>query len=121
VVHQVGDARDRTRRDGQRLDELRLGLRRRRQALAVVDVVREPDGDASLARSDQRVRDDLGGRRLEAQVVQCDVERPLRGAEEIGDRARDLVGGLAAVAQRPDVDQLCFARWAALYAFFAAW
>ena len=87
----------------------------------MVDVVREPDGDTALRRADERVLDDLRCRRGEAQVVQRDVERVLRCGEEVGDRVRDLVGGLAAVRKRADFDQVFAARCAAFCARFAAW
>ena len=87
----------------------------------MVDVVREADGDAAFGGTDQRVLDDLGDRRGEAQVVEREVERPLRGSEELGDCVRDLVRGLAAVAERARLDQDAAARCAALCARFAAW
>lgn len=79
----------------------------------MVDVVREPDGDAAFVRGAQRAAD----RRLEivgqVQVVDRDVERVLRGADEVGERLRGLGGRLAAVGQRADFDRL--------YSRFAAW
>jgi hypothetical protein len=119
-VHQVGDARDRERRDGQRLDELRDRLRRRRQALAVVDVVGEPNRDAALGGADERVADGVADGTGEPEVVERDVERLLCAVEEVDDGAPDLVGGLAAVGERADLDQV-FARSEALYARLASW
>jgi hypothetical protein len=63
-VHQVGRARDRGGRERQRLDELRLRARRRRDGdpLVVVEVVGEADGDAAVGGVGQRVANRLGER-----------------------------------------------------------
>jgi hypothetical protein len=82
----------------------------------VVDVVGEPDRNAALDRGVDRVLDDGGDRRWQVDVVDRDLERVLRGPDEVGQRVRDIVGRLAAVRQRPDVDRI-----AALCARFAAW
>jgi hypothetical protein len=87
----------------------------------VVDVVGEPHGDAALRRGDERVLDDLRGRRWETQVVERDVEAAVRAVEDVRDRVGDLVGGLTAVGERADLDQVFAARSAALCARFAAW
>ena len=50
-------------------------------------------------------------------VVDRDLERLLRGGEELGERVGGLLGRLAAVRQRADFD----ASHSALCAFFAAW
>jgi hypothetical protein len=79
----------------------------------MVDVVRQPDGDAAFVRSAQRAAD----RRREVvgqmEVVDRDVERVLRGADEVSERVRGVGGRLAAVGQRADFDRL--------YSRFAAW
>ena len=79
----------------------------------MVDVVREPDRDASLRRSNERVAHRIAECAREAKVVEGEVERLLRAAEEVGDGVRDLVGGLAAVGERAGLDQV-FARSEAL-------
>jgi hypothetical protein len=79
----------------------------------MVDVVREPHGNAAVDRRAQRAADDLVQVRWEVEVVESDVERRLRRAEERGERVRGLLGGLAAVGQRADFDRL--------YSRFAAW
>jgi hypothetical protein len=83
----------------------------------VVEVVREPDGDAALLGVEQRAADDLDQLRRQVQVVDRDLERLLRGAAELGERVGGLLGRLAAVRQRVDFD----ARRSALCALFAAW
>jgi len=47
-------------------------------------------------------------------VVDRDLERPLRRSDEVGKRVRDLLGGLAAVAERANVYRVVFARCDAL-------
>jgi hypothetical protein len=76
VVHEVGDAGDRRGRERQLLDELRLRVWRRRDVrlLGVVDVVREPDGDAALRGSDERAFDDLLQVVGKMEVVDGDLE-----------------------------------------------
>ena len=86
----------------------------------MVDVVREPDRDAALRRADESVSDGVADGTGEPEVVERDVERLLRALQELDDAVRDLVGGLAAVGERSDVDQV-FARSEALYARFFAW
>jgi hypothetical protein len=82
----------------------------------VVDVVREPDGDAAIVRGSERAADDRVEIVGEMEVVDRDVERVLRRGEEPGERVRGVGGRLAAVGQRPDFD-----RSLALYSRFAAW
>ena len=55
--------------------------------------------------------------RREVDVVDRDLERLLRGGEELGERVGGLLGRLAAVGQRADFD----ASHSALCALFAAW
>jgi hypothetical protein len=115
-VHQVGDAGDRCGRERQLLDELRLRARRRRDVglLRVVDVVREPDGDAALRRADERALDDLLQVVRKVEVVDGDLERLRRGADEVRERAGRALRRLRSVGERLDVDQDAFARCSAL-------
>jgi hypothetical protein len=61
----------------------------------------------------QRAADDRGEIVRQMQVVDRDVERVLRSADEFGERVRGVGGRLAAVGQRADFDRL--------YSRFAAW
>ena len=92
--------------------------RRDGHVFRVVEVVREADGDAALLRAamsaPQTIVVEL---RRQLEVVDRDLERLLRGAEELGERVGGLLGRLAAVRQRADFD----ACHSALCAFFAAW
>jgi hypothetical protein len=55
-------------------------------------------------------------------VVDRDLERVLRRGDPVGERVRDLLGGLAAVGEGADVYCVVFAaRCAVLWARFAAW
>ena len=112
VVHQVGHAGDRPRRDRERLEQLGCGLRRRRHRdrARVVDVVDEPHRDAALLRADERSLDDLGRLVVESDVVERELEARACGAEELGDLVRDVDGALPAVAVEPEVDQPAAAR-----------
>jgi hypothetical protein len=83
----------------------------------VVEVVREPDRYAALLGGAERSTDDLDEVRRQVQVVHRDLERLLRGGQEVGERVGGLLGRLAAVDQRADFD----ASHSALCAFFAAW
>ena len=65
----------------------------------------------------ERVADDRAGRIREVEVVDRDLERLLRRADEGGERVRGVVGRLAAVGQRPDFDAI----HSAFFSFFAAW
>jgi hypothetical protein len=82
----------------------------------IVDVVREPNGDAAVVRAAQRSADDRDEVVRKVQVVDRDVERVLRGGEEAGQRIRGVDGRLAAVDQCADFDLSL-----ALYSRFAAW
>ena len=123
MVHQIGDAGNRGGRERQLLDELRLRVRRRGDVrlLGVVDVVREPDGDAALRGSDERALDDPLQVVGEMEVVDGDLERRRRRADEVRERAGRALRGLRSVGERLDVDQDAFARIVALCARFAAW
>jgi hypothetical protein len=79
----------------------------------MVDVVGKAHGDGPSRCIAQRADDDGGEVVGQVQVVDGDVERVLRGADELGQRVRGLRGRLAAVDQRPDFDRL--------YSRFAAW
>ena len=106
MVHQVGDAGDRPRRDRQRLEQLgrRLRRRRHRDRAGVVDVVDEPHGDASILGAEERSLDDLRRLVVQPDVVERELEALLRGVEELGHLVRDVDGGLAAVAVEPKLD-----------------
>ena len=67
----------------------------------MVDVVRQAHEDAALLRRKQRSEHDRAGVRLEADVVEGEVERSLRPGQEAGHLAGHLRGTLAAVGQRP--------------------
>jgi hypothetical protein len=115
-MHQVGDAGNGGSREGQLLDEGRLGVRRRWdiRVLSVVDVVREPDGDAALRRADERALDDLLQVVRQMEVVDGDLERLLRAGDEVRQCAGRAFRRLGAVGERVDVDQDAFARCSAL-------
>jgi hypothetical protein len=88
----------------------------------VVLVEGEPDGYAPPGRVFDRPRDQPLGLVGEAEVVDSDVESALRAGDEASERLRDLDRGLAAVGERPDLDQPdCCAFMRALYARFASW
>jgi hypothetical protein len=107
VVHQVGRAGNRSRRERQLLEQARIRARRGwdRRARLLVEVVREPDRNAACLRLLECRAQDVGERIGEPDVVDRDVERPLRLREPAGEEIRDLVGLLAAVSQRADVDR----------------
>jgi hypothetical protein len=79
----------------------------------MVDVVCQPDRDTACVRVAQRAADRRREIVGQVEVVDRDVERVLRGADEVGERLRGLGGRLAAVGQRADFDRL--------YSRFAAW
>jgi hypothetical protein len=88
----------------------------------VVLVEGEPDGHAAAG----RVLDGACDQPLwlvgEPEVVDRDVEGALRGRDEAGERLRDLDRRLAAVGERPELDQPdCCAFMRALYARLASW
>ena len=115
-MHQIGHAGDRARRDRERLEQLRRGLRRRghRDRARVVDVVDEPHGDAARLCREQRAGDDVRCVVVEPDVVERELEARLRGAQELGDLVCDVESGLAAVAVEPKLDQAEAARSEAL-------
>ena len=79
----------------------------------MVDVVGESYRDAACVCRAERAVDDLGEVGRQVQVVDGDVESPVRCAEKRGQDVRGLRGRLAAVDQRADFDRL--------YSRFAAW
>jgi hypothetical protein len=88
----------------------------------VVLVEGEPDGHASSGRVLDCARDQPLGLVGEPEVVDRDVEAALGGLDERGECARDLDRRLAAVGERPELDQpACCAFIRALYARFASW
>jgi hypothetical protein len=87
----------------------------------VVDVVGEPHRDAALGRGGEGALDDLREVVGKVEVVDRDLERVLRGCDEVGERLGRLLGRLAAVGEGAELDQEAFARSVALYARFAAW
>jgi hypothetical protein len=122
VVHEVGRAGNRGGRERQRVEELRVGAGRRgdRDAVILVDVVREADRDAAGRSGGQRALDDRRERVRQPKVVDRDVERVLRGAEPVGERVGRLLRRLAAVGEGAKLYAFAFARIAALCARFAA-
>ena len=91
-------------------------------AMAVgVEVVGEPYADATPGCADQCVVQDRPDRIRQPDVVDRDLERVLRGGEPVGERVHDLLGGLAPVGERANLDQEALAeRIAALCARLAA-
>jgi hypothetical protein len=79
----------------------------------VVEVVGEAHGDAALLGGDELAADDRVQVGRQVEVVDRDLERLLRGCDELGKGVRGLLGPLAAVGQRADFDRL--------YSRFAAW
>jgi hypothetical protein len=80
----------------------------------VILVEREPDRDALLRRALDRPRDEALGLVRKPEVVDGDLDRPLGGGDEVGERVRDLDGSLAAVGERPELDQPACDRMRAL-------
>ena len=108
-MHQVRPARNGRGLEGKRLDQARLGLRRRRQwqspLVVAVEVVEKPDVHAPVLRADERVADDVGGVVVQPQVVERQLERVFRRRDEIRDLVRDVERRLAAVRQCLNRDQ----------------
>jgi hypothetical protein len=123
VVHEIRHARNRSRRERQRLDQVGLGMRRWRDGRPVVDVevVGEADVDAARRGAGECVADDRADGVGEVDVVDRDLERVLRTSDEVGERVRGVLGRLAAVGECADVYRAVFAaRCAALYSRLAA-
>ena len=108
MVHQVGDAGDRLSLDGEAGDQqhVRLGRRRYRDRVRVVDVVGEAHAHATVGRATHRVPDDARVLLAEREVVVREVERMLGAVDEVGDEPRDLARLLPAVRQSSDLDAL---------------
>jgi hypothetical protein len=87
----------------------------------VVEVVDHPHRDAAHRCVHEPTADGLVLDGAEFDVVHGDVERPLGRVQEVGERLSDLLGRLAAVRQRAELDQLRCAFNDALWARFAAW
>jgi hypothetical protein len=106
VVHEVWDAEDPLRRNGEIVEETRVGVGRRRlgDRLVVVDVEGEPNLDAAALRLEQRRRDQLRRLLLEVEVVEGEVEGLLGGGQEAGRVLGDLERGLASVAKSAELD-----------------
>jgi hypothetical protein len=71
----------------------------------VVDVEGEADGHSAPGDSHERARDELGGRLLEVEVVEGEVECLLGRRDELPGVLGDLEGALAAVRQCADFDR----------------
>jgi hypothetical protein len=80
----------------------------------MVDVVQEPHGDAALARSDKRTSHDRREWIRQAQVVDRDLERPLRRGDVVRENVCDPLRRLAAVGECVDLYCAAFARCSAL-------
>ena len=101
VVHQIRPAVDRDGRERERLEQARLGLRRRGDgnAVAPVEVVGELDAHAALVGADERGSHDVGRLVVQAHVVQGQIERPAGAVEKRRQLPRDLQRGLTAVGE----------------------
>ena len=107
-MHQVGLAGDRALGDAERRDQLdvRLGRRRHRDRVPVVDVVDHANGHSARGRVLDRAADDRGGLGPEMKVVLGEVERLFRLAEKGRDLAGDVARLLATVRQRSNFEGL---------------
>jgi hypothetical protein len=101
VVHQIRDTGHRAGVDRQLREQLGAGARRRldRRRAGAVDVVEEPHLDPAASRVAQRAGDRVAGRSGQPEVVQRQLERALRAAQEVDDPGRDVVGALATVVE----------------------
>ena len=106
MVHEVGDAEDPLRRDGEVVEQARVGVGRRRlgDRLVVVDVEGEPDLDAPALRLQECRRDQLRSLLLEVEVVQGEIEGLLGLREEPGRILGDLERGLTSVLESAELD-----------------
>ena len=71
----------------------------------MVLVEHQAHGDASLDGGVEGVEQGVGGRFLESQVVNRDIQRLGGAAEECRETLGDRVGGLAAVGQEIEVER----------------
>jgi hypothetical protein len=76
----------------------------------VVDIEGEADRHASAGDVRDRARDELGGRLLEVEVVEGEIEALLRPGDELPEVLGDLQGGLAAVGECPDLERQAYPR-----------
>ena len=90
------------------------GGERHRHVVGMVEVVGEPDVDAARGGAFQRIADDRRERIGQPDVVDRDLERVLRGRDEVGERVCGLFRRLAAVGERPELYRAAFARCSAL-------
>jgi hypothetical protein len=113
VVHEVRDARNAERRHWERLDERRLGLRRRRDrhGAPVVEVVGEPHPNSALGSADQRGANRVDRLGAEPEVVQSEVEARARTSDELGDCVGDLESRLASVVQQAELEAVPVGRY----------
>ena len=80
----------------------------------MVEVVGQPDLDAARGGAFQGIADNRRQRIGQPDVVNGDLERVLRGRDEVGERMCSLFRRLAAVGERPDLYLAAFARCSAL-------
>jgi len=76
----------------------------------MVEVVGEADIDAASRRAGQRIDDDRGQRIRQPDVVDGDLERPLRRRDEVGERVCGLFRRLTAVGESPDLYRAAFTQ-----------
>jgi hypothetical protein len=110
-VHQIRPAGHGRGLEGQRLDQIGLGFRRRRNGRAVVDLVQvvdEPDVNAAVVRADECVADDVVGPVFQPDVVERELKGFTRTVDELRDPARDVQRCLTSIGERVNVDQGCF-------------
>jgi hypothetical protein len=72
----------------------------------VVEVVGEADAHATVDGRDERVPHDLRGCACQADVIEREVEALLSRADEGSDGLSDLVCGLTAVGQEPQLESV---------------
>jgi hypothetical protein len=70
----------------------------------MIQVVGEPDAHSALGRADERRADDVGGLGAEPEVVEREIERGTRGADEGCGGVRELESRLATVGQQPKLE-----------------
>jgi hypothetical protein len=76
----------------------------------VIHVERKPNGYTPPGHVRERACDEPGGRLLEVEVVEREVEARLRSGDELTDVFGDLEGALAPVRQCPDFDRQAYPR-----------
>jgi hypothetical protein len=69
---------------------------------------------AAFVRAGERAPDDVGGVVVQPDVVEGELERLARSSDEARELVRDVERLLAAVGERANPDQGCFARSDAL-------